>query len=363
MLSRLLSRSRSASAIAAGLALLIVGAAAGAAGDALILGQSNDSGTAQTTLLNAGTGAAFTLKTTNVSTNATGIFGWSSSTAANVTRGVYGRADGPNSNAIVARQLGAVGSGAALVAEGNNNQGIIATSAEDTVITATATGCTGFLCGSNGVTATGYGFASGVYGTGPLAGVFGTTTAGFGVYGDQGAGLDGLYSAGDAEVTGDLTVGGTCTGCAVATLAINDSAVKLSQGQAVTVTGVARDKSGRLLLKVAPARAGDVVMGIVDAAMELKSQRSPDGKTVSVYKPAGTAVASGATLRVITGGIVTFARASTSGGAIAVGDSLTVSETAGTLGKAGAGAAPGTSIGYAVGELKEGRVAVYILPH
>jgi len=125
MPKRLFSRFRSASAIAAGLALLIVGAAAGAAGDALILGQSNDSGTAQTTLANAGTGAAFTLKTTNVSSGATGIFGWSSSTGANSTRGVYGRADGPNSYGVFGRNTGAAGTGAAIYAEGNANPGLI----------------------------------------------------------------------------------------------------------------------------------------------------------------------------------------------------------------------------------------------
>ena len=98
-----------------------------ASGDPLVLGMANSSGTSQTVLTNAGTGAAFTLKTTNTAAGATGIFGWSSSAAAGATRGVYGRADGPNSYALEGRHLGAFGAGAAVHAVGGNNMAIDAT--------------------------------------------------------------------------------------------------------------------------------------------------------------------------------------------------------------------------------------------
>jgi hypothetical protein len=110
-----------------------------AAGGPMILGQANDSGTSQTTLANAGLGAAFTLKTTNASTGATGIFGWTSQTGANATRGVYGKADGPNSNAVVARQTGPAGAGAAVYAEGANNYGVYATGTSKAAVRAVAT--------------------------------------------------------------------------------------------------------------------------------------------------------------------------------------------------------------------------------
>jgi len=116
-----IGRVRSSTVVAAVLALLITSVAAGAAGDFMVLGESNSSGSAQTTLSNSGLGAAFTLRTTNVSTNATGIFGWSSSTSSNATRGVYGRADGPNSYGVYALQNGAAGSGAAIFADGGSN--------------------------------------------------------------------------------------------------------------------------------------------------------------------------------------------------------------------------------------------------
>lgn len=114
-----------------GLGALVLGrlaapdTASAAAGDNLILGASNDSGTSQTVLNNAGLGAAFTLKTTNAASNATGIFGWSSSTGANSTRGVSGRVDGANSNAVYGNQTGAAGSGAAVYGDGNANTGVV----------------------------------------------------------------------------------------------------------------------------------------------------------------------------------------------------------------------------------------------
>ena len=115
---------------------------AAAAGDNMILGAANDSGTSQTTLTNSGLGAAFTLKTTNAAGGATGIFGWSSQTGSGATRGMYGRADGPNSDGVQAKSLAAsAGTGAALRAIGGQNSGIVATTdvANGIVIAATNT--------------------------------------------------------------------------------------------------------------------------------------------------------------------------------------------------------------------------------
>ncbi|MEO8208738.1 MAG: hypothetical protein ABI598_06855 [Chloroflexota bacterium] len=139
-------------------------AAAASAGSALYLGQANDSGTAQTTLTNAGLGAAFTLKSSNPSTGATGIFGWTSQTGTNATRGVYGKADGANSDGIQGRHSGPAGSGAAVRAIGGNNDGVVATSDV-----------------GSGVKGTSYGI--GVYGEGENygKGVVGSSTNGTGV--------------------------------------------------------------------------------------------------------------------------------------------------------------------------------------
>lgn len=455
-----LARARTATLVASALALLGVGVVAGAAGDFMVLGESNSSGTAQTTLSNSGLGAAFTLRTTNVSTNATGIFGWSSQTGDNATRGVYGRADGPNSYGVYAAQNAAAGDGAALYATSANNNAIIAT-AGTTAIVATATDCAGFLClGANGVWGTGYALGAGVFGEGFVgvsgsgfygvyglgdtdfgAGVYGDSPTGNGVegYGDQSDGFDsaqcddgggtycsggafeggngvvgegegfigaGVYGIaghglayalltdGPAYIDGDLTVSGTCTGCSAAVLAENGSNQTIKQGQAVTLMG-AKVVSGQTVLLVGPARGNDRVLGVAD--VELRSTaavadlaarthevRAADGSTRTIRVPARTAtaqqggywegetaIAAGKMLRVITSGIVTFAQADASNGAIAVNDELTVGAN-GKLSKAAkikAGdaefVAPGTSVGYSLGTLGSGSgtLVVYVAPH
>ncbi|MCI0583583.1 MAG: hypothetical protein L0227_11970 [Chloroflexi bacterium] len=456
-----LHRARIATVAAIAGALLIAGIAAGAAGGYMILGQANDSGTAQTTLTNAGLGAAFTLKTTNIATGATGIFGWSSSTDQYATRGVYGRADGRNSYGVYAWNNGSSGTGAGLYATAVNNNAIIAT-AGTTAIVATATSCTGFICfGANGVSATGYGLGAGVFGDGFVGvngtgaiGVWGTGEGDYGTaiygdaatgngvegYGDLSDGFDALQCAdggstycaggafegadgvvgegegfigagvyaiagsgltyalltnGPAYVQGDLTVTGTCTGCTASVLAENGSNQTIKQGQAVTLLGARTDGNGRPVLLVGPARGNDNVLGIADVEMKSAASvakiparnhevRQADGSTATIKVPArqvtaqrgglwagGTSTAAGGTLRVITGGIVTFALADASNGAIKVNDELSVGPN-GNVSKAAKVkvgdtefVAPGTSIGYALGALADGSgmLIVYVSPH
>lgn len=175
------------------------GSAAAAAGDTLKLGQANDSGSSQTTLTNAGLGAAFTLKTTNAATGATGIFGWSSQTGPNTTRGVYGRADGPNSNGVVGYQAGPAGVGAAVSAEGNANTGVHATS--DVMAVVGETGTPGGIGVQGVATAGGTGIRGdspayvGVHGTG-VTGVLGESD------GVSGIGVTGLVSQESGNTTG-----------------------------------------------------------------------------------------------------------------------------------------------------------------
>ncbi len=88
---------RSLGIAAVALAAMGVGATAGAAGQALVMGVVNDGGSAQTVLSSSAVGASFTLKDT--ANSATGIFGWSSATAGS-GRGVYGRADSPTGKGV-----------------------------------------------------------------------------------------------------------------------------------------------------------------------------------------------------------------------------------------------------------------------
>ncbi len=181
----------------------------------MILGEANNSGTAQTTLQNGGPGAAFTLKTTNPSSGATGVFGWSSSTGSNVKRGVYGRADGPSSYGVQATNMaGSTGAGAALHAIGANNNGVEASTGLSTTfavhgVNETQDGIAmwGEAGGGIGVWGSAGGFAS--------RGVLGTSDDGDGVAGEangEGNGVFGRsllgyagYFDGDVHVAGTLS--------------------------------------------------------------------------------------------------------------------------------------------------------------
>jgi hypothetical protein len=223
-------RSRRAilSAAAGGLAGLLAGALGrpgptnAAAGDSLKLGQVNDSGTAQTVLTNAGLGAAFTLKTTNTATNAAGIFGWSSSIQPGVTRGVYGKADGPNSLGVHARQTGPAGTGAAVYAEGNNNHGLVAItgSPSSDAVKGITTSSEDSAVAVHGLVAS---TSSGVDATAVRGENRGTGTQGIGVYGTHAGGGVGVFgSAADGgaglygfTASGYGVIGGTSTGVGV----------------------------------------------------------------------------------------------------------------------------------------------------
>jgi hypothetical protein len=222
------SRRSLLAAAAVGLTALVAGALGrpvttrAAAGDNLKIGQVNDAGTSQTILLDDGLGAAFTLKTTNVSTGATGIVGWSSQTGGNATRGVYGKVDSPNSHGIQARNTAlSHGTGAALQAIGGNNHGVDASTAngssyavrgrtsstaDDAVaIYGEVSGPTSGLMASGvrGVhKGTAQGLCIGVWGSGPThsngVGVLGEGEGGYGVQGfsDSGIGVAGISESG-----------------------------------------------------------------------------------------------------------------------------------------------------------------------
>jgi hypothetical protein len=326
-MSGFLGRVRFATLLAVALALLITGVVVGAAGQAMIIGQSNDSGSSQTTLLTTASGASFTLK--NSANSQTGQFGWSAGTAG-AGRGLYGRADSPAGFGVDAwNNAASGGSGAALRARGAAQVGVLATSDANTAVDATS-------ASGSGVWGTGTGFAAGVVGDGEgsLAGIIGlaaTTYAGWGmfasasfeegigVYADSSAGTavigygegalgletcssyycaggsfsgnngvlaetnatggfavgaidtggDGLaiYAGGDVAIDGELFVD-ACTGCAAASLAVNGSGQAIDQGDAVTLLGVTTAADGSVALVVGPAKKNDAVLGIADGALE-----------------------------------------------------------------------------------------------
>jgi hypothetical protein len=168
------------------------------AGDNLILGEANDSGPAQTTLSTYALGASFTLKSTNDSAGATGIFGWAASSGPNRTRGVYGRSDSPAGIGVQGNQAAiAHGSGAAVQALGGQNHGLDASTAHVDAFAVQA------VHSASGVAINGQG----------LVGVKGVANAayGIGVQGQATTGSGTIGVRGDGRVTGvygEATLGG-----------------------------------------------------------------------------------------------------------------------------------------------------------
>jgi hypothetical protein len=327
-------RTRFASLLAIGLALLVSGVVAGAAGGNFILGQANSAGTSNSSLTTGSTGTALLVTQNGTGTAIRGSTGTGSGIAGFFTSGsgsgVSGVVANENSYGIYAANDSAnEGTGAAMRVNGKQNEGIIATSDDTNALRGEVTGCDGvFLCGGNGVSGTGYGFASGVYGEGTeaIAGVWASEGLAASLYatqsltdvpaiyadsadgtGVEGRGLNGtgdmsdlpsaggafngsygvigqtdiglgsgvyarttaalsfaLYADGNSYVNGNFTIAGTCTGCAAAAIAVNGSTSTINQGDAVALVGVSQAKDGSLVLVVRAARKNDPVIGVVD---------------------------------------------------------------------------------------------------
>ena len=353
-MSRVITTARFATILAVAAALFSAGLVSGAAGDPLILGSLlNNSGASGTKVTSSVNGNAFAVSQNGVGASANGLRGDANTGTGGVftsssNNALFATAASGNRFAMAAVSNGGAGTGGALFADGNANPAIVAQSDSDDAIIGEALGCTGFLCGRSGVYGYGVGLSGGVTGDGPLG------VVGFDSLGGDGFGL---YTPDDALVGGDLEVLGTCTGCTAATLGVNGSEAALAQGDAVTATGVTTDDEGNILVTVERAKKGDTVFGVVSAAVVPAKSGTAEAPR-SIYKDSGTSVAPGGSLRIITGGIVTFAAADASGGAIAVGDALAASSD-GKLAKA-ADAAAEVTFGTALGTLENGRVVVYI---
>ena len=181
-------RIRSAAFGAFVLTMAVVGGAVGAAGQALILGQSNSAGSSPTSLTaNTGSGTAFQVTQQGTGTALRGVAGIGIAgffTSQNGS-GVSGVVANENKYGVYAANDSAnEGTGAAMRVNGKQNEGIVATSDDDNAVRGVVTGCDGFLCGANGIKGQGYSFGAGVYGDGTnsFAGVWGTEGILAGVY-------------------------------------------------------------------------------------------------------------------------------------------------------------------------------------
>jgi hypothetical protein len=208
-----------------------------AAGETFRIGLTNDGHADRTGLIANAVGATLTSKNTNGSLGSTSFLAWSSATGTGATRAISARVDAANGYGVLARQMGAAGTGAAISADGGANNGVIATTdnAFRAAISATAPGraidASSTLRGvlvmridapeqfadglavhapkGNAISAYAPGGSGiGVYAEGGIVGRVGG--AGTGVLGESPSGYA-VYSKGHCRVTGDLRVTGAIT--------------------------------------------------------------------------------------------------------------------------------------------------------
>ncbi len=144
-------------------------------------------------------------------------------------------------------------------------QGAVITSTNGTAVWAN---------GSGGATEDNYGLRAesqngdGVFGWGlgsnPLdTGVTGRSENGYGVYSFSINGSWGFYT------DDDLYVGGSCTGCTMRYIVVNDSGVTMRPGDTVSAAGVEFVEGMTTpIMEVAPTAAGQNVLGVVVGAVE-----------------------------------------------------------------------------------------------
>jgi hypothetical protein len=146
----------------------------------------------------------------------------------------------------------------------------------------------------------------------------------------QAAGDNGLEVRGAADYAGwfdgDIYVSGACSGCRIASFAVNTGASSLEAGDVVTTRGVRSDTTSAddvvRLIEIERAAEGDSVVGVVAGRAELDTDDESEAGPAGLVPREGPA-APGEYVTIVTHGVmqVTVDAASR---AIAPGDRLTV---------------------------------------
>lgn len=392
--------------LAAALVSVLAGISAGSTRSTkyLVLGSTgNNAGTKRTALTAATDSNSFVVYQTG---KGSAIRGYNKS----IGNALYGTAsNSASANAVYAENIGGAASGnagTAVLGLGNNAWGIVGFTNDGNGVAVDgedASNSTNGL-GTQGLTGQGVGVlgaASDTSGPG-IGGHFSTASKSSSAWGLVAQGCKavpkpcgssstsqaGLFQ-GNVEIDGNLKiVGGTCTGCAVASIAVNGSTSEVRRGEAVALLGVRPSGPEETpVLIVGPATAGTRVIGVASREMVARSRtvrsaglhavgrfRRPDGASTSAstFVEGGSAAAPGRYVLVVTYGIVTIASVDASAGPIHPGDPLSVGSAPGSLSAAGrisvrglSFTVPGASVGYALASLSRGSgtMAVFVSPH
>jgi hypothetical protein len=205
-------------------------------------------------------------------------------------------------------------------------------------------------------------------------GVKGTSNTGTGVYGlCSGLACYSMFSDGDMAVAGTLWVDSTLTVAGYATfsggksgyvveIAQNDDSVSLEAGDIVVISGAGSPIVGEIpVIKVRRGTVGKMgaVVGIVDKRYTLAPQiATPDGRPMGVFDD--TVIAPGEHLTLVTLGAYKTIKVDASYSSIAPGDLLVISPNPGHAMRADS-PQPGTIIGKALGELRDGTGVIPVI--
>jgi hypothetical protein len=360
-MSRFIANARFATVLALGAVLFVGGIVAGATGGTFILGVAN-SATSQTSLSAATSGNGTFVQNTSsgnggvyVSNAATGIAG----VTRNASRfALAGTNDGVTFNPA----------GGAVSASGKQNHGVNAST--QNIAADAVRGVNGSTAGTPSDDT----FANGVYGETRYIlgnGVLGHANVdegnAWGVWGDSaspdGVGVAGSNLAGGwaGLFIGDVFVEGgvfatSFTTPVTATLAINGGEA-LAAGDAVTLIGAEATPDGGFVALVRRATAGERVIGVADASVSFERSGRENGGMVARRGAHGAGA--GDFVAIVTGGVYPVATV----GSLAVGDAVSAASQGGVAEATDPAPAAGTTVGYVVGSVGDGRVLVYIDPH
>jgi hypothetical protein len=176
------------------------------------------------------------------------------------------------------------------------------------VVTQTAAGS--FSAGVRGINA----------GTGSRGiGVYGEHKgSGWGVYGKSASGLAGYFS-------GNIQVTGSCVGCVLAYMGVNDGSGTMEPGDAVAVSGVGQPLGGASVPLIHVQRAGahnaGALFGVVQSRGSMAGTQGDPGQEIESVVPTDGPAAPGDYVFVAVQGLVQV-KVNAEDGAIHVGDTL-----------------------------------------
>jgi hypothetical protein len=143
---------------------------------------------------------------------------------------------------------------------------------------------------------------------------------------DDGIDID---SAGDfaGEFGGNISVSGSCSGCLLATFALNEGKRALQPGDVVAVLGATNSPfpETKTLFRVVPAAPGLPLLGVVQGYAEVVTEEQANGNVIEQLVPRDQSAEPGEYVSIIIYGPVQLAVGAEAVD-VAVGDRLTVSE-------------------------------------